>query len=101
MKSELEQQDIEAIAQRVSELMKPMVSGNSKQDNDMVFDKEGVAKYLHSSKSTIDKLVSNNQIPFFKLSNGQSGGVRFNKKHIDKWIEKRTVPDVIAFTLRR
>ena len=102
MKSELEQQDIEAIAQRVKEILKPMLSGNGKNETvDIIFNKKGLAKYLLTSRSTIDKLVSNNQIPFFKISKGQTSGVRFNKKAIDRWIKNKTVPETCQFTLKK
>jgi hypothetical protein len=51
MKSEFEQQDIEVIAQRVKELLKPMLSGNGKNETeDTIFDVQGLAGYLMVTK---------------------------------------------------
>lgn len=99
MKTELEPQDIEAIAQRVADILKPMISGNGKSaDEDAVFDKKGLAAYLHVSESTINKLVMNKQIPHFKIQAGQSGGVRFRQRDIDKWMQRHTIPEITPFT---
>ncbi len=79
-----------------------ILSGNGKNDTeDTVINKRELAVYLRTSKSTVDKLVSNNEIPFFKIANGQSGGVRFSKKNIDKWIVKRSVPEVNHYGIKR
>jgi excisionase family DNA binding protein len=102
LKTDLEQQDIEAIAQRVKELLRPMLTSNGKNETeDILFNKNGLAKYLLTSRSTIDKLVSNNQIPFFKISKGQTSGVRFNKQAIDRWIKNKTVPETCRLTLKK
>jgi hypothetical protein len=83
MRSELESQDIETIAQRVLELIRPVVSNNGKSDNnEMVFDVKGLAEYLHVKPSWIYKQMSLKTIPFFKTEKYS----RFRKKDIDKWI---------------
>jgi excisionase family DNA binding protein len=88
MRSELESQDIETIAQRVLELIRPVVSNNGKSDNnEMVFDVKGLAEYLHVKPSWIYKQMSLKTIPFFKTGKYS----RFRKKDIDKWIESRTI----------
>ena len=99
MRTEFEPLDIEAIAQRVAEILKPMISGNGKSaGEDSVFDKKGLAAFLHVSESTINKLVMNKQIPHFKIQAGQSGGVRFRQRDIDKWMQRHTVPEITPFT---
>jgi excisionase family DNA binding protein len=57
----------------------------------------GLSDYLKLSESTINKMVSNKQIPHFKIQPGQSGGVRFFKKDIDKWISRQTIPEINPF----
>jgi len=90
---------VDLIADRVIEKLKPLLSGNGKHEaEDTVFDKRGLSEYLRVSESTINKLVSNKQIPFFKIQQGQSGGVRFFKRDIDKWIQKHTIPELNQFT---
>jgi hypothetical protein len=44
--------------------------------------------------STVNKLVSNKQIPHFKVAQGQSGSVRFYKPAVDKWLLQKIVPAV-------
>lgn len=84
---------VKAIASEVVELIRPMLSGNGKHEGqDKVFDKKALAEYLHISSSTISKMIVNKQIPYFKIQPGQSGGVRFYKRDIDKWIARNTTP---------
>ncbi len=88
MKSELEQHDVEAIAQKVMELLKPILSGHGKQDHDdRIFNKKELAEYLNVDVSWIDKKISENEIPYSKLGKY----VRFKKSVIDKWIDRKTV----------
>ena len=101
MRTQFEPQDVEAIAQKVIELIKPMLSGNGKHEDNIVFNKKSLSEYLNVSESTINKLVSNKQIPYFKIQQGQSGGVRFSKKDIDRWIQRHTIPEINPFTIRR
>lgn len=98
MKTEFEPQDIETIAIKVVEMLRPFVGGNGKHEADIVFDKRGLSTYLQVSQSTVNKLVSNKQIPHFKIQPGQSGGVRFHKKDIDRWIAKHTIHEMMPFT---
>lgn len=88
MKAELEPQDIEAIAQRVIELLKPLLAGNGKQeDTDIIFTPETLAEYLQVDTSWVYKQVSLKTIPYFKSGKY----TRFKKPVIDKWIETQTV----------
>jgi len=99
LKTLLEAEDIQAISAAVIETLKPILSGTGKQSaEDIIFDKRGLAAYLHISESTISKLVMNKQIPHFKIQAGQSGAVRFRERDIDKWIQRQTIPDMTQFT---
>lgn len=99
MKSTLEDSDISAIASAVAELIRPLLAGNGKAETpDKVFDKRTLSEYLLISSSTISKMVMNKQIPYFKIQQGQSGGVRFYKKDIDKWVSRQTIPELTPFT---
>ena len=90
MEIEIEQQDIEAIAQRVLETLKPLIArlersqGNS--GNDGILDVKELAEYLKVKSSWIYKQVSHKTIPYFKSGKYP----RFRKRDIDKWIESRT-----------
>ncbi len=91
MKTELEQQDIEAIALRVSELMKPMLSGNIKSQNRyMIFNVSGLSEYLSVSKKWIYERTHLKEIPYLKVG----GQLRFRKLDIDKWLNSYRVPAV-------
>lgn len=50
-----------------------------------VMNVEEVAEYLHCSKSTIRKLLKNNQIPSFRVAYR----IFFKKSLIDLWIDKQ------------
>ena len=88
MKTLLESEDIQAIAERVIELLRPILSGNGKENNhsdDKIFTPETLAQYLQVDISWVYKQVSNKGIPYFK--NGKY--VRFKKSSIDSWIKSR------------
>jgi len=96
MKAELEAQDIESIANRVAELLKPMLSGNGRHEaEDTIFDKKGLAEYLNVPVTWVDKKVSFNEIPYFKAGKYP----RFKKSIIDKWIDTRTVRAIPSLRL--
>lgn len=98
MKASLEHDDIQAIAGAVAEILKPLIlSGNGKAADDIIFDKRGLSEYLKVSLSTVNKLVSDKVIPRFKINQGQSGGVRFYKRDIDKWIGRQSIPVIDTF----
>lgn len=91
MKTELEAQDIEAIAGRVKELLKPMLSGNSRQvADDIIFDVPALSEYLRVSSKWIYERTHLKEIPHLKVD----GVLRFRKKDIDKWLNTYNVPAV-------
>jgi excisionase family DNA binding protein len=98
MKTLLEQDDIQAIASAVVDMLKPMLSscnGSGKHSREeVILDKKGAAEYLKVSESTISRMVSNKQIPHFKIQAGQSGAVRFRQRDLDKWIQRQVVTSV-------
>jgi len=101
MRTTLEAEDIQAIAEAVIEKLRPLLVSNNGHSEDKVFDKKGLAEYLNVSMSTINRFVSNKQVPYFKINHGSSGGVRFYKRDIDKWIQRQTIPDVNFFQRKR
>ena len=91
MKIEFERQDVEAIAQRVLELIRPLFSGKpDKQDS--IFDVQGLSQYLGIPHSWIYKKVSLKEIPYFKVGRY----VRFRKTAIDRWTQNQTVNPIPA-----
>lgn len=86
MNFEIEQKDIEQIANRVLELLKPLLV-NNRQVEDIIFDVKQLAGYLHVPIHWIYKQISNKTIPYFKCGKY----VRFKKSQIDKWIETKSL----------
>ncbi len=82
MQIKLEQSDIQAIAEEVVKQMKPLLTGGTEGNViPFIFDKTGLAEYLHVDISWISKNLSS--IPHFKAGKY----VRFKRAHIDAWIE--------------
>lgn len=97
MKSELEQQDIQAIAEKVVELLKPYLSQKADRQEDTILDVPGLCKYLHVTPKWIHERTHLKEIPYIKLSNKQ---LRFRKKKIDKWLETLEIPAINEFGTR-
>lgn len=87
MKLEIEQTDIEAIANRVTEILKPMLANKAKHDDkDSLLNVAQLAAYLNVSKAWVYDQIRNNEIPHSKLGKY----LRFRQQEIDKWIEKQS-----------
>ncbi len=88
MKFEIEPSDIQAIANRVLESLKPVLSNiERREDKDIIFDVKGLAKYLCVDPSWVYKQISLGTVPHFKAGKYS----RFKRKDIDRWIESNTV----------
>jgi excisionase family DNA binding protein len=88
MRTEFEEKDIEAIAQRVSELVKPLLSnGRRNEEKDTIFDVKGLAEYFRVKESWVYQRVHTNSIPYFKVGKYP----RFRKRKIDEWTESKAV----------
>lgn len=95
MKFEIESQDIEAIAQRVSEIIKPMLNHSvGSNEKDVVFDVRGLAEYLRVKESWVYQQVHTHSLPCFKVGKYP----RFKKAQIDKWMESKAVRPIPALT---
>ncbi|OGW37451.1 MAG: hypothetical protein A2Y97_00065 [Nitrospirae bacterium RBG_13_39_12] len=90
MKTELETQEIEAIADKVIEKMKPLLAGNGKSEDDVIFDVEGLTQYLKVSKQWIYERTHLKKIAHLKID----GQLRFRKKDIDKWLSSYNIPAI-------
>ncbi|OPX96763.1 MAG: Helix-turn-helix domain protein [Syntrophorhabdus sp. PtaB.Bin006] len=82
MRIELEPQDLQAIADRVIEVLRPHLQVGSNQE-DTIFDKAGLAEYLHVDVSWINKQITARAIPYLKMGKY----TRFRKTDIDRWLE--------------
>jgi excisionase family DNA binding protein len=86
MKTELEPQDIEVIADKVIERLRPLISGNDESETgDIIFDVESLAQYLRVKEQWIYEKVHNNEIPHYKVGKY----LRFRKSTIDDWLKKK------------
>lgn len=91
MKVQFEQEDIQDIALKVVELLKPILSGNGRHEaEDTIFDVKGLCDYLHVSDKWIYERTHLKEIPHLKVN----GLLRFRKKDIDKWLNSFNVPAV-------
>jgi len=87
MKLEIEQTDIEAIAIRVAEILKPMLSSTAgHKEKDALLDVVQLADYLNVSKAWVYDRIRDNEIPHYKFGKY----LRFRKREIDKWIETQS-----------
>ena len=85
MKTELERQDLEAIANEVAKIMNSAQSKKGEKE-EIIFDVQGLAEYLKVDLSWIYKQVSLKAIPFFKVGKY----TRFKQSAIDKWTEQNS-----------
>lgn len=85
MRIELEPQDIEAIAQRLLELLKPILLGNGKGEDDTILDVQSLAEYLRVNKQWVYDKIHQEAIPYYKLGKYP----RFRKAEIDEWLQRK------------
>jgi len=87
MKAQLEQSDIDAIAQEVVKAIRPLLS-KGKTENNTLFTVDSLAEYLGCKERWIRDRVYFKEIPFVKLG----GLLKFKKCSIDKWIANQETP---------
>jgi excisionase family DNA binding protein len=88
VRAELEPGDIEAIAQKVVELLRPLLSSNCKNEDDELLDIDQASKLLGTSKEQIYQWVSNARYglkPFPFLKSGKR--LRFSKGELIQWMQ--------------
>jgi excisionase family DNA binding protein len=85
---EIEERDIERIARKVTDLLRPLLPSSERPEDKGggILDVEGLAGYLRVDRCWIYKKTSLKEIPFFKAGRY----IRFRKKDIDRWIESQT-----------
>jgi len=91
MKTELEQKDLEAIADRVAAVLKPVFAAliGKQAEKDCLMNVQELAAYMRVSKQCLYKLTQAKQIPYIKKGNRL---LLFRKKEIDKWLDTYNVP---------
>ncbi len=80
MRTVLDQEDVELIAQRVAEIITPLLSTKDGGDEPF-FDVPALAEYLRVDESWIYQQVHLRKIPYYKLGKY----VRFRKSEIEEW----------------
>ena len=85
---ELDDKDIERVANKVTELLKPLLKASpQKDDQEIILDVNGVASYLKVNKSWVYERTHLNEIPYYKVGKFP----RFKKKEIDRWLERSKI----------
>ena len=98
VKTELEKQDIDAIASRVLEMVEPLLIDSKKHNgNETILDQGELAAYLKVSRSWVDQRISSQEIHYFKCGKYP----RFRKTEIDRWMNKNTVQAVPKLSMVR
>jgi len=81
---ELDERDIERVASKVTELLRPLLKSSFfKEEGEIIFDVNGLASYLKVTKSWVYERTHLREIPHYKVGKFP----RFKKKEIDRWLE--------------
>ncbi len=91
MKINFEKQDLDTVAERVIEALKPYLTRKDDGEDDAVLDVPGLCDYIHVTPKWIHERTHLKEIPYYKLSNKQ---LRFRKRDIDKWLESLRTPAI-------
>jgi excisionase family DNA binding protein len=87
LKFELDEHDTQKIAQQLATLLKGQFEGTFSESPE-IMDVEALANYLSVKTDWLYKQVQHKSIPHFKAGKL----VRFRRREIDSWIEKRSLP---------
>lgn len=92
MKIELEQPDIQAIAEKVLDTLKPYLSRSGKeQPQDDILDVQGLCLYLKVTAKWVYEQTHLKTIPHYKLT---GKALRFKRSEIDKWMVGLKTPAI-------
>jgi excisionase family DNA binding protein len=83
---ELDDRDIERVADKVIEFLKPLLKSSHQRNeqDEIILDVEELAFYLKLKKSLVYERIHLGEIPYYKIGKFP----RFRKKDIDKWLEE-------------
>jgi len=99
MKAEFEKSDIEVIANRVVEILKPLLVRTVRdEEKDCLMNVQELSTYMRVSVQCIYKLTQAKQIPHIKRGNKL---LLFRKKEIDKWLTSYSVPNLLQPSSKR
>ena len=97
MKIELEQSDIQAIAEKVLDIVKPYLLHREDKTGEIILDVPGLCEYLKVTTKWVYEQSHLKAIPHLKIGKKQ---LRFKKKEIDKWIDTLQIPAFAKPTAR-
>ena len=95
MKIELEIDDIEKIAVKVVESLKPLLSNSHDSNDNELMDVKGLAGYLKVKKTWVYEKIHKKEIPFHRACKFP----RFRKKHVDLWLLNPYHPNLSEYNL--
>ena len=95
MKTELETQDIKAIANEVIERLKPLIIANNKPEDDRIFNVKGLAAYIGVDENWIYQRTRFKEIPYYK----KGKYCFFRKSVIDAWLNHDAVKPLSPFNM--
>jgi DNA binding domain, excisionase family len=86
---ELDDRDIERVAIKVTELLKPLLKSSHQRNEqeEIILDVDGLASYLKVNKSWVYEKTHLNEIPYYKVGKFP----RFKKKEIDRWLDRSKI----------
>lgn len=98
MQLSFETHDLDMIANRVFERLRPLITERVAADSvdDTIFTVESLSEYLHVSEQWVYERVQLKEIPYAKVGKF----LRFKKKAIDKWLDEQTTPAVSPLSRR-
>ena len=83
----LDEKDIQLIAEKVAETLKPLLANqNNDRHGDTILDVQSLCDYLKVSKRWVYERTRFREIPFFRISKQE---IRFEKQDIYDWLESR------------
>lgn len=96
MKTQLESEDIQQIAEAVLKIITPLLSANGKEKSDVIFTVKSLAEYLEVSDQWVYERVHLKEIPFAKVGKFP----RFKKTDIDRWLDTLKTPAINPLSRR-
>lgn len=83
----IDEKEIQLIAERLAEILKPLLAHQGKDhQDDTILDVKGLCDYLKVSKRWVYERTRFHEIPFFRISTQE---IRFKKQDIYDWLESR------------
>lgn len=97
MKTTLEPEDIQQIAEAVVKMISPLLSNNGKEKSeDVILTVKTLAEFLEVSEQWVYERVHLKEIPFYKVGKFP----RFKKSDIDKWLDALKTPAINPLSRR-